>query len=58
MVQGAVRLLLGDREHLVGAGQAAEFDTMTPHWILGDGAPAEILTIFDRHGEQAHFRPS
>ena len=50
VLQGTVRLLLGEREHLVEAGQAAEFDTMTPHWILGYGGPAEILTIFDRHG--------
>lgn len=56
VLDGTVRLLLGEREHLVQVGQAAEFDTMTPHWILGYGGPAEILTIFDRHGEQAHLR--
>jgi len=56
VLEGTVRLLLGEREHLVQTGQAAEFDTMTPHWILGYGGPAEILTIFDRHGEQAHLR--
>jgi transcriptional regulator with XRE-family HTH domain len=57
VLHGTVRLLLGDREHLVVAGQAAEFDTMTPHRVLGHGAPAEILTIFDRHGERAHLHP-
>jgi transcriptional regulator with XRE-family HTH domain len=57
VLDGRVRLLLGEREHLVETGQAAEFDTMTPHWMLGYGGPAEILTIFDRHGEQAHLRP-
>jgi transcriptional regulator with XRE-family HTH domain len=57
VLQGTVRLLLGEREHLVEVGQAAEFDTMTPHAILGYGAPAEVLTIFDRHGERAHLRP-
>jgi hypothetical protein len=31
---------------------------MTPHRMLGDDGPAEVLTIFDRHGEQAHLRPS
>lgn len=56
VLDGTVRLLLGEREHLVQVGQAAEFDTMTPHWILGYGGPAEVLTIFDRHGEQAHLR--
>lgn len=55
VLEGTARLLLGERELLVQAGQAAEFDTMTPHWILGYGGPVEILTIFDRHGEQAHL---
>lgn len=58
VLQGTVRLVLGEQEHLVAAGQAAEFDTMTPHRVLGYGGPAEILTIFDRHGERAHLRPS
>jgi mannose-6-phosphate isomerase-like protein (cupin superfamily) len=57
VLEGTARLLLGDRELLVEAGQAAEFNTMTPHWIAGHGAPVEILTIFDRNGEHAHLRP-
>ena len=56
VLEGTVRLVLGDREILVEAGQAAEFDTMTPHWFTGFGGPVEILTIFDRHGEEAHLR--
>ncbi|MEO5837936.1 MAG: helix-turn-helix transcriptional regulator [Acidimicrobiales bacterium] len=56
VLEGTARLLLGEREHLVHAGQAAEFNTMTPHWIAGYGGPVEILSIFDRHGEQAHLR--
>ncbi len=56
VLDGTARLMLGEREHLVEAGQAAEFDTMTPHWITGYGGPVELLTIFDRHGEQAHLR--
>lgn len=55
VLEGTVRLVLGDREILVEAGQAAEFDTMTPHWFTGFGGPVEILTIFDRHGEEAHL---
>lgn len=57
VLEGTVRLVLGEREHLVEAGQAAEFDTMTPHSIAGYGGAVEILTIFDRHGEQSHLRP-
>jgi transcriptional regulator with XRE-family HTH domain len=56
VLEGTARLVLGDREFLVETGQAAEFDTMTPHWIVGYGAPVEILTIFDRDGEHAHLR--
>ena len=56
VLEGTAHLLLGERHHLVQTSQAAEFDTMTPHWIQGEGAPAEILTIFDRHGERAHLQ--
>jgi transcriptional regulator with XRE-family HTH domain len=57
VLDGTVRLVLGDHEHLVETGSAADFDTMTPHSILGYGGPAEVLTIFDHHGERAHLRP-
>ena len=58
VLEGTARLVLGEREHLVEAGQAAEFDTMTPHWVAGHGGPVELLMIFDRHGEDAHIRPA
>ena len=57
VLSGTARLVLGDHEHLVEAGQAADFDTMNPHWITGHGGPVEILSIFDRHGEAAHVHP-
>ena len=58
VLDGTVQLCLGERQHLVRTGQAADFDTMTPHWMRGYGGPAEVLTIFDRHGERAHLRPT
>lgn len=58
VVHGTVRLTLGERELLVPEGHAAEFDTMTPHRLDGHGGPAEVLTIFDRHGERAHLHRS
>ena len=57
MLEGTARLMLGEREHLVQAGESADFDTMVPHLISGHGGPVEILSIFDRHGEQAHLHP-
>jgi transcriptional regulator with XRE-family HTH domain len=56
VLEGTVRLRLGDREVLVEAGQAAEFDTMTPHRFRGHRAAAEVLSIFDGHGDRAHLR--
>ena len=58
VLSGTARLVIGGREHLVQTGDAAEFDTMTPHLISGHGGPVEVLSIFDRHGEEAHLRPS
>ena len=55
VLEGTARLVLGEREHLVEPGQAAEFNTMTPHAISGYRGPVEVLVIFDRHGEQAHL---
>lgn len=55
VLSGTARLLLGEREYLLEAGQAAEFSTMTPHWIAGYGGPVELLMIFDHHGEHAHL---
>lgn len=39
----------------VSPGQAAEFSTMTPHALEAHRGLAEILTIFDHDGEQAHL---
>jgi len=55
VLTGTVRLVLGGREHAVSTGEAASFSTLTPHSMAGLGGPAEILTIFDRHGERAHL---
>ncbi len=55
VLDGTVRLVLGGREHIVAAGEAASFDTMTPHSVSGVGGPAEVLSIFDHHGERAHL---
>jgi transcriptional regulator with XRE-family HTH domain len=56
VLDGTARLVLGDTEHLVSAGHAAEFNTMTPHSIAGHGRSVEVLMIFDHHGEHAHVR--
>ena len=46
---------MGDQDVVLGIGEAAEFDTMIPHWFGSTGeGPAEVLSIFDRPGERIH----
>ena len=38
-------------------GEAAEFDTRTPHWFGPvDGRGVEFLSLFGKQGERAHLR--
>jgi transcriptional regulator with XRE-family HTH domain len=54
VLEGRVRLVLGEREIIVETGEAAEFGTMTPHAFHAIDGPAELITIFDRDGHRAH----
>ena len=54
VIEGRVRLLLGDRDILVETGEAAEFATMTPHACVAVDGPAELIMLFDRDGQRAH----
>ena len=55
VLSGRMRLVMGDQDVVLGVGEAAEFDTLVPHWFgsTGDG-PAEVLSIFGRPGERMH----
>lgn len=55
VLDGRVRLNLGDREITVETGEAAEFATMTPHSFTAIQQPAEVIMIFDREGQRAHI---
>ena len=55
VLDGRVRLRLGDREIVVESGEAAEFSTMTPHAVDALDGPAEILMVFDRDGQRVHL---
>jgi transcriptional regulator with XRE-family HTH domain len=59
VLSGHVRLVVGDRDWVLGPGEAAEFDTRVPHWFGSTGAEiAEILSIFGRPGERMNVRTS
>lgn len=55
VLTGRMRLIQGEQDLVLGAGEAAEFDTQTPHWFGSTGEePAEVLSIFGRPGERIH----
>jgi len=57
VLSGRVRLLLGDQDLTLQAGEVAEFDTRVPHFVGNPGpGPAEVLNLFGRQGERAHVR--
>lgn len=57
VLTGRMRLIQGAQDLVLGAGEAAEFDTQTPHWFGSTGGePAEVLSIFGRPGERIQVR--
>lgn len=59
VLSGTLRLVLGDQDLRLTAGEAAEFDTRTPHWFGATSAgPVEYLSLIGRQGERAHVRAS
>lgn len=57
VLNGTLRLVLGEHDLLLDAGEAAEFDTRTPHWFGATGSgPVEFLSLVGRQGERAHVR--
>ena len=57
VLDGRLRMVLGEHDLVLGPGEAAEFDTRVPHWFGGaDRRPVEILSIFSREGERMHVR--
>ena len=57
VLSGRMRLILGEHDLVLGAGEVAEFDTRVPHWFGSAGdQPAEILSLFGPQGERVHTR--
>jgi transcriptional regulator with XRE-family HTH domain len=57
ILDGSLRLVLGDNDFVLGPGEAAEFDTRTPHWFASaDGKPVELISLFGQQGERMHVR--
>ncbi|MGW0838583.1 helix-turn-helix domain-containing protein [Streptomyces sp. NPDC002787] len=57
VMSGKLRVVLGEHDLVMVAGEAAEFDTRVPHWFgsAGEG-PVEFLSLFGPQGERMHVR--
>jgi transcriptional regulator with XRE-family HTH domain len=57
VLNGRLRLVLGNQDLVLAPGEAAEFDTRLPHWFgSASGEAVEFLSLFGRQGERAHLR--
>ncbi|MDA3645026.1 XRE family transcriptional regulator [Saccharopolyspora indica] len=55
VLNGRLRLVVGERDLTLPPGEAAEFDTSSPHWLgSADGGVVELLILFGAHGMRAH----
>lgn len=55
VLSGRLRLLLGEQDLVLTRGEAAEFDTRTPHSMSAVGSrPAQVLSIFNDEGMKMH----
>lgn len=57
VLNGKLRMVLGELDLVLPAGEAAEFDTRVPHWFgKADHNAVEFLSLFGRQGERLHIR--
>jgi transcriptional regulator with XRE-family HTH domain len=57
VLNGRLRVVLGEHDLVLEPGEAAEFDTRVPHWFGAAGdEPVEFLSLFGKQGERAHLR--
>lgn len=57
VIDGRLRLVVGDVDIVLGPGEAAEFDTRQPHWSGSvDGSAVEYLCLVSKQGEKVHLR--
>lgn len=57
VLSGRLLLALGEHDLVLTAGEAAEFDTRTPHGFANAGdTPVEFLALYGAQGERMHVR--
>jgi transcriptional regulator with XRE-family HTH domain len=57
VLNGRLRLVLGEHDLVLTPGEVAEFDTHIPHWFGAAGTESvEFLSLIGKQGERAHIR--
>ncbi|HEY3707751.1 MAG TPA: XRE family transcriptional regulator [Amycolatopsis sp.] len=57
VLNGRLRVVLGDQDFILKDGEAAEFDTHLPHWFgNADQRAVEFLSILGPQGERVHIK--
>jgi quercetin dioxygenase-like cupin family protein len=54
VLNGRLRLILGEEDLTIEPGEAVEFTTWTPHWFGAVDGPVEVILIVGAHGERVH----
>lgn len=54
VLDGRMRLVLGDEDLIVEPGETVEFFTRTPHWFGAVDGPVELIALLGPHGEREH----
>lgn len=55
VLNGRLRLMLGDDDLIIEPGVAVEFSTWNPHWFGAIDTPVELIAILGPHGEGVHL---
>ena len=55
VLDGRLRLLLGEEDLVIEPGEAVEFTTWTPHWFGAIDGEVELIAILGPQGERSHL---
>jgi transcriptional regulator with XRE-family HTH domain len=55
VLEGSLRLRLGDQRFTIEQGEVAEFWGWMPHWLGAIGGPVEVIMVLGPHGERLHL---
>lgn len=56
VLDGSLRLVLGDEDFTIQPGEAVEFSTRTPHLFGAVDRAVHLIGIFGPHGDRLHLR--